>query len=167
MASGLALYVDRVCIGVYALMSQHASAYVSALSQLSAGGAGQRGAMLDLGPTPDSVQFLSVPSQSSGGPSSVVGPIHHPTGRALSGASDLSATSWRVRFGGRFVLPLPCPGDWFLPSTLPRKTGLTAFAAVVWSSVSHALPGSWRALLAVGLSPSAFGPNVGFISTFS
>ena len=28
MAAGLALYVDRVCIGVYALMSQHASAYV-------------------------------------------------------------------------------------------------------------------------------------------
>ena len=73
MASGLALYVDRVCIGVYALMSQHASAYVSAHSQPSAGGFGQRGAMLDLGSAPDSVQFLSVPSQSSGGPISVVG----------------------------------------------------------------------------------------------
>ena len=93
----------------------------SAHSQPSAGGAGQRGALLDLGHAPDSVQFLSVPSQSSGGPSSVVGPIHHPPGRALSGASALSATSLRVRFGGRFVLPLPCPGGWFLPSTLSQE----------------------------------------------
>ena len=79
-----------------------------------------------------------------------------PLSRLQAGGSGLGV-------GSSYHSPVLAAGFFLL--RFPRKTGLTAFAAVIWSSVSHALPGSWRALLAVGLSPSAFGPNIRFVST--
>ena len=64
----------------------------------------------------------------------------------LPRASALPAFSWRVRFWGRLLL-LSCPSGWYSSFDAP--------------------PASWRATLAVRLSLSAFGPNVGFTSTFS